>query len=121
MSIERLLTQDLLILPYDESGVDEYNDPQPTFGTPVAVKGYIDSGTSRNDSEENRDRETAISRWRLFLPASASLTHRDRVVNGSDVFEVDGHVEEVWNPRTRRVHHIEADLRLVDNVLEEVS
>ena len=114
MSIERMFTQDLTILPYGESGVDDYNDPEVVAGTPVSVKGYLERRAERGDPEETRDRETALSRWRVFLPAGTSLTYRDRVTYDGTTFAVDGTPHEVWNPRTRRVHHIEADLLLVE-------
>src|SRR5688572_31212954 len=118
MSIARLLTQTVQIEHYDESGVDDHNDPVPAYGDPVDVDAYVEQ---RQADEENVSRETAVSGWKLFLPASASVAHRDRVVYGDYTFEVNGTPHEVWNPRTEEVHHIEADLVLIEGTSEESS
>lgn len=120
MSFARLLTQTVSILPFEQDGVDEYNDPDPTFGDPVEAKAYLEK-LERQDSEETRDRETAVSRWRLYLLPTTAIGHRDRVLYDGLTFEVHGSVNEVWNPRTRRTHHIEADLNLLENVFDEVG
>lgn len=118
MSFSGLLTQTVEILPYDETGVDDYNDPAPDFGDPISSPAYLEK---RQSNEDNRDRETAVSGWLLFLPASAAIDYRDRVRYGDMTFEVDGTINEVWNPRTASVHHIEVDLALVEDLVEESS
>lgn len=119
--IERLFTQDLEILPFTEDAVDGYNDPQPAFGDAVEVRGYIEQRTDLSTDEETRDRETAVSLWRLFLPAGTVVGHRDRIEYDGQVFAVHGTVNEVWNPRTRRVHHLELDLQLIEDLIEAGS
>lgn len=118
MSLTSLLTQDVQILPFEEGAVNEYNDPTPSFGDPVDVKAYVEK---RGGDEELEDRETAVSRWLLVLGPGALLDHRDRIVYDGQVFQVDGTVDEVWNPRTASVHHIEADLTLVEDLVESGS
>lgn len=120
MGVERLLTQTVEILPFLEGAVDDYNDPAPGYGSAVEVQAYLERRDERADAEDNRDRETAVSTWLLVVPASAALTYRDRIVYAGNTYEVHGTVNDVWNPRLRRVSHKEADLRLVED-REEVG
>lgn len=121
MTLERLLTQTIEILPYEESAVNEYNDPEPGFGDPVEVQGYLEKRDTSGKQEETIDRETAVSRWLLVVGPTAPLGHRDRIAYDGETYEVDGTVHRVWNPRMRRVHHLEAELRRIEFDVEEGS
>lgn len=111
MTLKRLLNRPIEILPYQEGEVDEYNDSAPEYGDAVEVLGYFEQTA---EDEDTQDRETSASDGLLVLPADSSLTYKDRVRVAGTTYEVDGTVNEVWNPRRQIVNHIEARLRRIE-------
>jgi hypothetical protein len=61
-----------------------------------------------SSDEDVVQQERTESRWRLFLPAGADMTAKDRWRFDSVDYEVDGEVEP-WR-RSGREHHREARL-----------
>lgn len=58
-----------------------------------------------------RDRDTVVTDWRAFLPATADVTAYDRVEARGHVFEVSGLPDQHQTPRGP--HHLEVLLRFV--------
>lgn len=65
-----------------------------------------------SSTEDIVNQQQTITRWRLFLPASADLEATDRIVWDGDTYEVDGDVER-WK-RRGVLHHLEAVLMRVE-------
>lgn len=110
MSIARLLNQSLTIQRRSSTSTDEYGNEVHTTTTSTVTVGYVEQATAE---EVTVDRETYVTDWRVFLPAGTAVDGSDRIVYGSKTLEVVGAPHEVWNPRTRTTHHIEARAREV--------
>lgn len=108
MSIERLLNQPLTIQTVAGTTTDEYGNTVPTpVGAPVAALGYLEQ---KDTIEFLLDRQTVVSKWKVFLLASAVIGPMDYVNFNAQRFQVDGEPEHLWNPRTKSVSHIECKL-----------
>jgi hypothetical protein len=83
------------------------NQIRSVDGSPVTVKGYLDFGSS---SEQSTDRDTVTTSWTLFLPATVTISAYDQVSYGDATFQVEGAPQQVWNPRRGLVSHIECRL-----------
>ncbi len=110
MSIGGLLNQSLTIQRRSSTTTDEYGNEVPTTTSTVAALGYVEQVTAE---EVTVDRETYVTDWRVFLPAGTAVDGSDRIVHGSKTLEVVGAPHEVWNPRTKTIHHTEARAREV--------
>jgi hypothetical protein len=111
MSLRTLLVHDIAILR-PALGSNRYGDASKDWGTASETDtvGWI---ARRNESEDRAEgREAQISEWVLYLDAGADIQGGDRVVWGTTTFEVDGPPNPARTPRG--VHHIEANLRLVE-------
>lgn len=105
-----------MILPHTVSIVratqatDAYGDPALdwTSASSVEVPAWVQPRTS---AEDNNGRRAVISGWMTFLPAYVDITAHDRIIWGSETFEVDGDPAELWNPSGP--HHLEVPLRRV--------
>lgn len=106
MTIGRLLTQPLTVYPVTRT-TDAYNNQVVGRGDGIAVKGLLQQVTS---TEFVNDRDTSVTQWTAFLPASTQLGPLCQIGYGDQIFQVNGEPERVWNPRTARVSHIEAKL-----------
>lgn len=60
----------------------------------------------------DQGREAAFQTWTVYLPTGVTVSQEDRIETGTDTFEVDGPVVELWSPRGG--HHLEARIRKVD-------
>lgn len=109
MSYRGLLNQPLTIERRGTTSVDpDYGNDVPGTVSLVATEGYVE----QTDAQEiTVDRETYRTDWRVFLPAGTAVDGSDRIIHGSRTLEVIGAPHEVWNPRTRVVHHIEVRAR----------
>ncbi len=58
-------------------------------------------------------RETVVTRWQLYAPATADITATDRVIHAGDTYEVDGEVQ-TWD--FVALPHKTATLRLGENL-----
>ena len=98
------MTQPLTVQKMGAAGTDEYGDAIPaTLGPAVAVKGYLEQQAS---VENLVNRDTVVSRWACYLPATTDVGHLDYINFESQVFQVDGEPEHAFNPRLRQVSHI---------------
>lgn len=111
MNPARLMTRTVTIRhrAVDVDELDDMGNPTTTETT-FDVPGDLQQ-TQRDEIDANADVQR--SRWTLFLaPAAAGR------VDGSDVAVVDGREYtldgppwEAWNPRLRKVTHLEATVR----------
>ena len=109
MSLHSLLNQPLSIQTMQASTTaDAYgNKGVATFGTPTNAVGFIEQVTS---TEDLLNRDTTKTYWKCFLPAGTVVGHLDRIIFGSQTFEVDGEPWIVWNPGKREVSHVVCNL-----------
>jgi hypothetical protein len=108
MSIQRLLTQPLTVQSVEGTTTDEYGNTVPTpVGSPVPTLGYLEQ---KDTIEYLTDRQTVVSKWKAFLPATTAVGPMDYINFESQKFQVDGEPEHLWNPRTKSVSHIECKL-----------
>lgn len=84
---------------------DDYGNQAKVWGDGTATRAWV---SQRSSVEITADRETAISQWVVYLPATVVITADDRVEWGDYVFEVDGNPLPAWTPRGH--HHTEAAL-----------
>lgn len=112
--IRHLLTKSVEHLAFVAGAVDELGNPVVSWEAPVAIDAYIYKLELAHD-EVVRDREVALSTWRLVTDPDRSIGFRDRFRADGLTFEVDGSPHRVWNPRTASDHHVETQLRLVEN------
>lgn len=111
MSIRRLLNQPLTVQSVAGTATDEYGNTIPApVGDPVPTVGYLEQ---KDTIEYLLDRETVVSKWKVFLPAGTAIGPMDYVNFNSQKFQVDGEPEHLWNPRTKSVSHIECKLTVV--------
>jgi len=111
VTLSRLMNQPLTVQAMGGTTTDVYGDQVPgALGDPVAVLGYLEQVTT---AEHLADRDTVVSSWQAFLPASTVIGHMDYITFQSQKFQVDGEPHQVWNPRTRAVVHIECKLVVV--------
>lgn len=111
MSLSRLLNQPLTVQKMGGSTTNVYGDTVATeAGSPVAVSGYL---TQESSTEFLIDRDTVVSRWVAYLPVGTDVGHLDYINFQSQKFQVDGEPERFYNPRTKAVTHIRANLVVV--------
>lgn len=111
MSIGRLLTQPLLVQSVNGPGVDEYGNPAPgEAGPPVTEYGFLEQ---KDTTETVLDRQTVVSRWKVYLPKDSTVTATGYITFDGKRFQVDGEPWRVFNPRRQVVDHVEANLTVV--------
>ena len=111
MSLSRLMSQPLTVQAMGPTTQDVYGDWIPgAVGAPVSVSGYLEQSTS---VEFVLNRDTTVTTWKAFLPASVAITPLSLVNFQAQVFQVDGAPWFVYNPRTKAVDHIECKLVVV--------
>lgn len=111
MSILRLLNQPLTVQSVAGTTTDEYGNTIPTpVGAPVPTFGFLEQ---KDTIEYQGDRQTVVSKWKVFLPSTVVIGPMDYVNFNSQRFQVDGEPEHLWNPRTKSVSHIECKLTVV--------
>jgi hypothetical protein len=110
MSLSKLLNQSLSIIKMGGTAVDEYGNAVPAQTSSISTVGYLE----QHDSVETlNDRDTIVSTFKAYFPAGTNIAALDRVLFGSQTFEVDGEPWVVYNPRTRAVSHIDTKLKVV--------
>lgn len=110
MNLARLLTRPLVVYtPTTGTSRNEYGRLEPGAATSVTVNGYIEPA---NTSEVDVGQQTAPARWWAALPAGTAVapTSRITVPDSGQSFEVDGAVEQKWNPRRRRIEFVRVEL-----------
>lgn len=90
------------------STTDRYGNDVLDWTTPAEVT--ISCTIQPADSSENVvDRDTVVTRYRLFCAPGTDVVSSDRLVWRGRTFEVDGDLEE--HSRKGTPHHLEAFLR----------
>ena len=111
MSLQKLMNQPLTIQTVSGTTIDAYGNTIPgPLGPPTATVGYLEL---KETIEYLLDRETVVSKWKVFLPANTVVAYRDFVTFQAQKFEIDGEPWHVYNPRTQQVSHLEANLTVV--------
>jgi len=111
MSLARLMNQPLTIQKVGGSAVDEYGNAKPgALGAPVATVGYLEQ---KQTVETLNDRDTVVSTWVAYLPATTDISAFDRINFQSQSFEVNGEPWHVYNPRSQAVSHLQMELTVV--------
>lgn len=100
--------------------IDRYGNTKPDWGsgaTRTAVSGVnVQPAASPSNSDEHiDDRQTTLTRWRLYTPRrmDLDLLETDRVEYAGMKLRVDGKVGR-WPAPGGGVHHVEATLVEVD-------
>jgi hypothetical protein len=107
VALDHLLTRPATLLQRDATGEDALGDP--TYGTTeTATVVELQQLASGEDHEGG----LLTSRFRCWLPADAPLEGWDAISIDGVLYELDGDPNPVWNPSTRSVHHVEAELTL---------
>jgi len=111
MSLGHLLRQTVTIIrrPLDQS--DKYG--MPTAGLPVETStvGRLEQVAT---SEHLADRDTAASRYRVFLPADSDVGMLDELQIDGAVYRVVGEPQEQRSPRG--VHHLDVLLERLSDI-----
>lgn len=108
MSFASLLTQDVTLYEPGTPTTDDFGDDQPGSPSPTTAKGLIQPITS---AEDIINRDTAVTRWRLFLPPDVTVDRLTRVSDGTDTYDVLGEPELYRTPSGP--HHYEVTLQRV--------
>ena len=100
------LSQTITLHVHTAGAEDDHGNPTVT-DTDTDVPGFI----SAQFPQESGDGVIVGEGYRLFLNAGAVLEGWDAVTAESQRYEVIGAPWPVFNPRTAKTHHIEANLR----------
>lgn len=110
MSLANLLRQPVTIQQFT-AGTDEYgNTVASTSTSTITTVGFLEQVDS---VETLNDRDTVVSTFQAWLPVGTAVHAFDRLVFGSQTFEVDGEPWQVFNPRTGVSSHVVAKLKVV--------
>ena len=105
------MTQPLTVQKVGFSTTDVYgNSVAGALGSPVAALGFLEQ---KETIEYLLDRETTVSKWTAFFPASTDVGPLDYINFNSQQFQVSGEPHHVFNPRVGAVSHIECKLTVV--------
>lgn len=107
MSLAGLLAETVTVVRYAAT-TDEYGNTVPGDETRTAYPGRLEELPT---SELVRDRDTVITDWRAFLPATVDLNPYDRIEARGHLFEVVGLPNQHHTPGGP--HHVEVQLRWV--------
>ena len=109
MPIRKFLNQPLT-LQKNAATTDRYGNTVPSTSSTVSTAGYLEQVQS---VETMTDRDVSVGDWVVYLPADLIVNAQDRIVFGTQTFEVDGEPWQVYNPRVRQVSHQQAKLKVV--------
>lgn len=106
-----LLNRSLAVTGFVASSDDGGGQPTGSYTSKGTVKGRVDHKV-RPDEINGPDLNPIISEYLAItaLPTGFTITERDRLTDGSDVYEVVGHAQ--LDGRSVP-HHLELDLRKV--------
>ncbi len=108
MTSTHLLTQTATMANRTATGArDVFGDPTDVE-TSSTAKCYLYQTTR---TEQTAGADLALEEWRIVLEPDARIGAGDGLTVDGVAFEVYGEPWPVFNPRTRRVDHIEATLR----------
>jgi hypothetical protein len=113
--------------------IRRFVDGEDPYGNTVRTGEYVDTPVRcwltpvpprAGEDEDRVNRDQATYMYKLFVPATVSITHRDQVIVSDNPFAGSGDdlglvVEVVGSPfafrgRNGRVHHYEAPCRKVE-------
>lgn len=109
MPIRKFLNQPLT-LQKNTGSTDRYGNTVPATASTTSIVGYLEQMQS---VETMTDRDVSVGDWVAYLPVGTDVNAQDRIVFGSQTFEVDGEPWQVYNPRIRQVDHLQAKLKVV--------
>lgn len=107
MTVLGLLSETAAVVRY-ASTTDVYGNTVPGAETRVTYAARLEQLAA---DELVRDRDTVITDWRIFMPATADITAYDRIEARGHLFEVVGLPNQHKTPRGP--HHLEVLLRFV--------
>ena len=111
MSLAQMMCQPLTVQTVAGTTTDAYGNSVPTpVGSPVAALGYLEL---KDSVEVVLNRDTVVSKWTAFFPATTTIGAFDYVNFNAQKFQVDGQPWAVFNPRTKTVSHIQCKLVVV--------
>jgi len=110
MSFDRLLNQPLTIQRLPVGAVDELGNETFVMTSSTVTTGYVEQ---TGEEEIVHDQRTYIAQWHVVLRPTETIGPGDRVIAGAATLEIVGPPQQVWNPRTEVVHHIDARARSV--------
>jgi head-tail adaptor len=111
MSITRFFVRDVTIVrAATVAGYGDGTSLDWDTTTKTTTKGWLDQLTGLEQQSGTRD--TAVSTFKLFLPAGTDVTADDRVTVDDTTFDVEGPPASFWQPYGE--HHLEVSLRRVD-------
>jgi len=118
VSFRRLLDRTVTVVPRVVTGTGPRGNDVVEDGTPIVD---VPAGRDLVDADETlRNRDQQRGEWIYFLPPATddgtaiTITGHDRIVDGDDVFEVEGPVDHVTRRRGGRLHHYEARVYRVE-------
>jgi hypothetical protein len=106
--MQHLLNREATITSRDAVGEDKYGNTTYTAVTAGPYKCRLEQTTT---TEMTQDRETVITRYRMFMLAGPDLRAADTVQIDGKTYEVDG--DPVVRDGMHAAHHIEATLKEV--------
>lgn len=114
MDPTRLMTMDCTVTPRVVTGVDVYGNDVLEDGDPFDTHCFVWQGAHRLDSTENTGPENVTTdQYGAAFPPDDPVGANARVnVEGLD-YEVDGMPWPAFNPRLKRVTHLEVNLKRV--------
>lgn len=92
-----------------DDGEDIYGNPVPVFTPGAEVPARLEPSEG---TEIVQERDTVITRWKLYLLPDVEISARDRWEQQGKIFEVVGPPQVETRPR-QGPHHIEAQLRYI--------
>lgn len=104
-----LMTQTATISTPVPSGVDEYNDVTTTPTTATVACWLHQTARDENTVNQNLQGQT----WQVYFPPGTSVDGSATITVDDLDYELVGPPWPAFNPRLRRVTHIEATVRRV--------
>lgn len=109
MSLAKLINQPVSIIK-NGAATDRYGNTIPSDVATVLTVGYLEQEAS---VETLDDRDVSVSSFVAYFPAGTDVNALDRVVFGTQTFQIDGEPWIVYNPRIQQTSHVRAKLKVV--------
>jgi hypothetical protein len=109
MAYSGLLTKSATLVQRGDGAPDDYGDATPAW----LSTGPYPCELQQLTSDELALRSTEETLWRVFLPSGLFVSGVDHLLIDSEKYEATGDANHVYNPRTRREHHVEVEVRRV--------
>ena len=105
--MRHLLDQTVTILRYDGSAADAFGNARPVWGAEATT--YPGRLRRLSADEVISAGEQNVADWMLYLMADATITSKDRVRVGGQVYELAG--DPYYVHGLSGAHHLEARIR----------